>query len=375
MKLFQFLVAALLLSVSGGLLAKGEIDQNFEPYDRFEVFSPSLSASEIREVWQEIADAIALTGQEMSAKRLEEAVNTISDRDLEKIYGQADMTGLIEVFKRGEKALNAVDQANFPGSKPIRVSIAESEKARLVAPKLNAAVQASGVSLMSAGFPDATGYPGVICPSSPNRTNADALLVAVLNISDARTAFEIAQGIWSVLSRACDEIIVVLGEGFNTSLACIPVDVVLFAADLLIGDSESTVGHLQHCNDAVNSAEIEGMYNRSGHIHTDLVTHDVDISNQLATHDVDISNQLATHDTDIKALLGAIQETVDENQRLIKISMSRQLDVMRQVITPEGKRVINQEVLICTGDNCPVYPALQPCPNGSLLWNCGENEK
>jgi hypothetical protein len=227
---------------------------------------------------------------------------------------------------------------------------------------------------MSVGFPDATGYPGGICPSSPNRTDADALIAAVRNIDDARTALEIAQGIWSVLSRACDEIIVVLGEGFNTSLACIPVDVVLFAAELVIGDSESTVEHLQHCNDAVNSAEIGGVYNRSGHIHTDLVTHDVDISNQLATHDVDISNQLATHDADIKALLGAIQETVDENQRLIKISMSRQLDVMRQVITPEGKRVINQEVLICTGDNCPVYPALQPCPNGSLLWNCGEKD-
>jgi len=369
------MLTTLLFTLSGGVLAQEDPDQNFEAYDRLEVISPSLSASEIREVWQEIADAIALTGQEMSAKRLEDAVNVISDQDLEKIYGQADMTALIEVFKQGEKALNAVDQANFPGSKPIRISIAESEKARLGAPKLNAVVHGSGVSLMSAGFPDATGYPGGICPSSPNRTNADDLVAAVLHISDARTALEIAQGVWSVLSRACDEIIVVLGEGFNTSLVCIPVDVVLFAAELVIGDSESTVDYLQHCNDAVNSAEIEGVYDRSGHIHTDLATHDADISNQLATHDVDISNQLAAHDADIKALLGAIQAAVDENQRLIKISMSRQLDVMRQIITPEGKRVINQEVLICTGDNCPVYPALQPCPNGSLLWNCGEKDK
>jgi hypothetical protein len=364
----RVILITLLFTLPGGLLAQEGTKQNFEPYDGFEIISPSLSASEIRDVWQEIADEIALTGQEMSAKRLEEAVNAISDQDLEKVYGQADMTALIEVFKRSEKALNAVDQANFPGSKPIRVSIAESEKARLDDSNLNAAVQDSGISLMSVGFPDATGYPGGICPSSPNRTNADALLAAVLNIGDARTALEIAQGVWSALSRVCEEVIL----GVNTSLACIPADLVLFAVELVIGDSESTVEHLQNCNDAVNSAEIEGAYDRSGHIHTDLVTHDVDISNQLATHDVDISNQLATHDADIKALLGAIQETVDENQRLIKISMSRQLDVMRLLITPSGQRVINEDVLTCTGDNCPVYPTLQPCENGNLSWNCGE---
>lgn len=370
----RIILIALLLTVSGGVLAQDESKWTGETQDRLDVGSPPLSASELREAWQEITHAIALTGQEMSAVRLEEAVNSISDDVLVRIYGQADMKGLIEVFKAGDKALDAVDQANFSGSKPIRFSIAESEKALYSTPKLNAAVQNPVYVPMSAGFPDATGYPGGICPSSPDRTNADALVAAVLDISDARTALEIAQGIWSALSRACDEIIVVLGEGFNTSLACIPADIALFTAELVIGDSESTVEHLQHCNDAVNSAEIEGMYDRSGHIHTDLVTHDEDISNQLATHDIDISNQLAAHDADIKALLGNLQATVDENQRLIKIFMSRQLDVMRLLITPSGQRVINEDVLTCTGDDCPVYPAMQLCANGSLSWNCGDDD-
>lgn len=50
--------------------------------------------------------------------------------------------------------------------------------------------------------------------------------------------------------------------------------------------------------------------------------------------------------------------------------MSRQLDVMRLMITPDGRREINEDVLTCTGDDCPVFPTVQLCPNGSLSWNC-----
>ncbi|MDH3284991.1 MAG: hypothetical protein OEQ13_09635 [Acidobacteriota bacterium] len=182
------------------------------------------------------------------------------------------------------------------------------------------------------------------------------------------------------------------GFGGNTSLACIPADVIFIVAKALVGTAESTVESIAFCDGAVDSAEIEGAYERAGHIHADLATHDSAISTQLATHDTDISTQLATHDTDIstqlathdtdlklqlamhdadiKVLLALLQGAVDENQRLIKIFMSRQLEMMRLMITPEGRREVNPDVLTCTGDDCPTTPGFQLCPNGSLMWNC-----
>ena len=73
-----------------------------------------------------------------------------------------------------------------------------------------------------------------------------------------------------------------------------------------------------------------------------------------------------------KELLENLQGAVDENQRLIKITMSRQQEIMRLVMTPSGRRVVNEDVLTCTGedDDCPIYPVLQLCDNGSLAWNC-----
>jgi hypothetical protein len=87
---------------------------------------------------------------------------------------------------------------------------------------------------------------------------------------------------------------------------------------------------------------------------------------------VNTSLYLVTHDADIKILLANLQGAVDENQRLIQITMSRQLEIIRLLITPSGKRVINADVLTCTGGDCPEYPALQLCPNGSLSWNCDD---
>jgi len=139
---------------------------------------------------------------------------------------------------------------------------------------------------------------------------------------------------------------------------------------------------------AIDGAEIEATYENTkglvgdvSHLHEDLGAHDANIEADLAAHDANIDADLAAHDanidadlvqhdTDIKALLENLQGAVDENQRLIKITMARQLEIMRLLITPSGRRDINPDVLTCTGDDCPVYPALQLCANGTLSWNC-----
>ena len=63
--------------------------------------------------------------------------------------------------------------------------------------------------------------------------------------------------------------------------------------------------------DDIDSAEIEGAYERAGdifhlneHIRADLGTHDTDIKFDLDNHDADIKADLDNHDADIKSDLG-----------------------------------------------------------------------
>lgn len=128
---------------------------------------------------------------------------------------------------------------------------------------------------------------------------------------------------------------------------------------------------------AIDGAEIEATYENTlglvgdvSHVHGDLATHATSIANQLSLHDVELKARLADHDTDIKTILATIQGGVAENQRLIKILMSRQLEIMRLLITPDGRREINADVLTCIGDDCPAFPGTPLCSNGSLQWNC-----
>ena len=360
--------------------------------------APSAASTDVRGDLLAVADAVAQAGQTAAAAQLEEAVTALSDEELERVYGEADLAGLAQVFAANAEALETIGQM------------------------INAEVPFTAGGDKSPGFPDATGYPSrYLCPFSPERSNGDDLLIAVDAVKAAREALEAAQIVWSGLSRGCDQV----AFGTNTSLLCIPADIVLAAAELVVGIAEGVVEHLAACDAGVDSAEIEGSYERLGHIHWDLTAHDSDVSNQLsahdadisselathdqelrsqltthdadvqsqlathdqelksqlathdavissqlATHDVDLKSQLATHDADIETLLENLQGTADENQRLIKIYMSRQLEVMRLLITPTGLREINEDVLTCTGHDCPEYPAVQLCPNGSLKWNC-----
>ena len=123
----------------------------------------------------------------------------------------------------------------------------------------------------------------------------------------------------------------------------------------------------------LTQGDIDGdLIAHDANIDGDLIAHDANIDGDLIAHDANIDADLVQHDTDIKELLANLQGAVDENQRLIKITMSRQQEIMRLLITPSGRRVINSDVLTCTGEDedCPIYPALELCENGSLSWNC-----
>lgn len=130
--------------------------------------------------------------------------------------------------------------------------------------KLNLAVEKSNSNRAvnadqrdGAVLPNSAGFPGADYPSCGSTRTDDAIVDA----SD--TALFVAEGVRDAASRACDEVIVILGEGGNGSLACIITDGIYLAAKVI------NYG-LHYCNDKIDSAEQQAVYSRLGHLHTDL---------------------------------------------------------------------------------------------------------
>jgi hypothetical protein len=95
-----------------------------------------------------------------------------------------------------------------------------------------------------------------------------------------------------------------------------------------------------------------------------LTKHDTDIKTAVAgavntlvlaltKHDADIKSVVATHDAAIKSLLAVLKSGVDNNTQQLKVAQTLNAQVIRLLLTPEGRREVNPAVLTCTGDNCP----------------------
>jgi hypothetical protein len=78
--------------------------------------------------------------------------------------------------------------------------------------------------------------------------------------------------------------------------------------------------------------------------------HDTDIKSAVSTHDTDIKAALSTHDADIKALLANVQAGVDQNGVKLDLLLARQLEVIRLLHTPEGRR--STDIPACNGGPC-----------------------
>ena len=100
---------------------------------------------------------------------------------------------------------------------------------------------------------------------------------------------------------------------------------------------------------AIDGAEIEATYENTlglvedvSHIHDDLAAHEAN---------------LATHDKNIKALLATLQASVDANSAKLDANsakldtlLARQLETIRLLLTPQGRR--RSDVPACDGEPC-----------------------
>jgi hypothetical protein len=166
------------------------------------------------------------------------------------------------------------------------------------------------VAVATAVFPTAP-YSG-LCGSTRSDTDV---------IFGFQVALQVARGVWSAASRACDQVAVVcpVPGGGNTSLACIAADAVLFAAEKVLED-------MQFCDEDIDSAEIRGTYDRVGFVHDQVVT---------------LEEKLDAMDKKLDALVAAVEGL-------------RQLgcDTVRLENTPEGRR--SSTIPVC-GDQ-PGFP-------------------
>lgn len=114
-------------------------------------------------------------------------------------------------------------------------------------------------------------------------------------------------------------------------------------------------------NDETNFTDDAELATHDSDIKTAVSTHDTDIKNvvnlhdtdikaAVATHDADIKLALATHDGDVKALMATLQAGVDANGARLDLLLARQLEVVRLLHTPQGKRAT--DIPACDGNPC-----------------------
>ena len=159
--------------------------------------------------------------------------------------------------------------------------------------------QSSGmVQIESAGLPDRAG-PDAVCNAIPG-VGTGRVSFAVTTAADA--IFLTAAGIRAGLSRGCNQVLVVAGEGGNTSSACIAADVVYYAA-------LAVRAKLTACDLDYTGRTVDANFSRLGHIHTDL-------ENSVAndnTNKTAIVNNDNTNTTTILTAIANSQTAINNN--------------------------------------------------------------
>jgi hypothetical protein len=172
----------------------------------------------------------------------------------------------------------------------------------------------------------------------------------------AFVAFRLSHTLAEVSQNFCDQTVVVGGFGGNFSSGC----ATFFWTGQLFETIHETLGFL---DDDIDSAEIEGAYERAGQVYDKVSELQVTVGGT----DQDIAvlrSDLASHDTGVRDLLADVMAEVRANQQQMKKVIAVQRQIIRLLLQPEGKRSVNPAVLTCTGDNCPL---VLDCPGNECV--------
>jgi hypothetical protein len=162
--------------------------------------------------------------------------------------GQLDLATVQSQLQQVSDAVVAHWMASGADLAPLQSAMQKALTVTASQPARQNKAAAVGALYTTAGFPSAT-Y-GSAC--SGYTSNSDVVFTYT-------TALDTAKLVWIPLSRACEEVVVALGEGGNTSLLCIIPDEALEAAELIL--NEYTV-----CDGDTDSGNIAGNYARLAYI-------------------------------------------------------------------------------------------------------------
>lgn len=190
------------------------------------------------------------------------------------------------------------------------------------AEKLEAVTPAQGSVAPRAA--DTPGFPG----APPILSECNNILHDSGFTFGALVAFEVARTVLAAAEFACEETVVIAGEGGNGAAACIPLAIAQDAAaipfelaDFCGGEEDSAIG--------------QGSYDRLEHIHGDLEAARADILTSI-----DVHTQM-------------IIDNANANREIILTAMKNlSCDLERLVHTPEGQR--RSDIAECKGQ--PAFP-------------------
>jgi hypothetical protein len=199
---------------------------------------------------------------------------------------------------------------------------------------------------------DDEGYPAWLHPTRDEKV----WIPALFSIKLASNALELVE---VVTEKACNEVLVVLGEGGNTSVACIPL---AFAVTALKGTAEmmefvdSDLLYWNAKGGYINAQRGLDVGNQVGTIAAASAGDISDVKAKVDAIAVYIDTTLTPDLNLINAKLDKLESDVLTNQALLK-------EVLKMVLLPDGKKALDPGITTCSGKGCP--DPLPQCANGA----------
>lgn len=262
------------------------------------------------------------------------------------------------------KAKGQIQQMSYAQLNTLRQEVDPSQIASKLQ-QVQAGIQvAKAAGLQSAApYNDANPLPvaSEVC-TGPGGTSAGPSRIPVSVVIAADVVYFIAENVKDAAQDACKETVVVAGEGGNTSLACIAVDVIYVAAAAV---NEG----IHFCDDDVSAGEIDANYARLADVHTDvnnvgttldthITTANTDIDNRIAAANAEIDNRISVLSALTTMLVGDLSGQMGAATNKL---VAGQYQLMKLDLTPSGLRKLVGTILTCDGT------AAKPCPDVLLV--------
>lgn len=195
------------------------------------------------------------------------------------------------------------------------------------------------------------GYPAWLHPEVDEKV----WIPALFSIKLAAGALEFAK---TAAESACNETLVVLGEGGNVSMACMPLALAVSAlnatAEMMeFADADLTYWNAKGAYKNAQTAVTVG--NESGQIIAGAAGDVSAIKTELDGLTNYVNTTLTPDLNQIKSQLKTLQDEVLTNQAQIR-------EALKLLLTPDGRKALDPGITTCVGSSCP--NVLLKCQSG-----------